>query len=1570
MNGFRYEETIILLEACCNVFAKNADNKTPRKVANGNCVLSKILRNFEEEYFQKNYFNLILKENINKNMLENHNFIESINNNFKNKNASSNNIIKTLEEYTNLEDIMSPTRPNKLKDNNEINNYFENKKNEEKKDSEKTHKHNNSMSNNKLNKNAENIFNTSMNEINNSNFLIKNINNLIVAKDGIENRRKDFNENNHISLKDYSKKLGIINNLAANEKNDFNFNNKNISSNNKPVQVKLLQETIEKVNKIMLPQTIDFRHSIDLDSQPYLKMQNNSDKNILLNVHNEKANIQIQPVKEKSFANKNTIKINSKSLNVKSDFCFNNSKSDKENLTVGNTNLNNTSVNNACEVSNFNSSLNVIDPLPNNPNINSMNVNNINYLNNMKGIDALNINNIIIRKKNHNLLNENRCNNNDIPLFKKSLVVINNPEIQTRKINLYFHKEIIFNSENNLSEKLESLMHIKFSFASIKYEKGEIVNIIKLILENLDFEFEENYLIIYEITYWILSNRIYNLVSILESLVERINLYRNKSDFLLETLEREILNVLFIMKKTEASVKNLQSIYYNYNSEKQIKNIKIPPNSGETLTNIDLFNNNDLLNSMIKNRENHTITNYSISSQPQNESMTNIKESIKISNKNATFLRNNINFNPANYATNFTNKEKINKSIFENSPNRSENKNSLKDCDDAYKSIFNNAYTENKFCNSIEDVNKFIVFNSVNFGEEAEEENAYTENENFDFINKIHNDNNLNNLNYIKSEDYYNPAEEKSDMKVTSQENELNYTHNELQQKQKKTSQKDLNNLKTSENQDNNSEYMFNIETIRKKFFVEEEKLKGIIEHKDKNENVEIDIKKFNIGSPELSHNMFDNILITMNVSKSKRKFRIVNNGIVNSINNKNKNSDKGFYHNNVNKNQDLNNFFNNNYNNEPNNAKNLIQNKPLFNSNNNLNFFNNKSIKKENPFTNTFTNKFQINVSNKKNSKNISTAYAEKGSAADTNKNNKIKLNALSASNKPKPNIINVNNALGNNNTSNIPNLKSSNSRNNSKNKVKPEKRKDSKGKLVLNSLNLNLENIKKFDLNDKMSKSKQSFTFTKEDKTSLLGLRKSDNLSNNNNQANEDKNSNSNYENSFSANSKKLSYSKSINNFYVKSANLKIDINQNNTNKSINKNKNNNTNYNQNYEISSNHQKNNFNLQTEDSIETSKNHNKMKTSENYTSIESNNSKKPVKYSKEYRSNELIKNKFEEIETNKRNISNKDVKNNTNDFYLNSQENKSEAGSHREIESCINRKEKLNAIEITNKNEKLYLNSNDISNIINNQNPGDTLNCSDKSFLLNENLNNTSSFRIKCVKNIREIKNANSYFNNLKSNNICCYNYDKIFDEKKLLDKTDLFDLTELDSKNSNKDKTLEKNIEFLKLQNLENRKKSIELIKKNYDKITSNFNINKESNDRSKIPRHEINSISNDFISPKAFNKKEKIDSSRIKYKINLSSKKPINSSDYYSHQEKSRITNSFNKFNENDNESCNLVDSFRSIFKNEEHLESKNSTFTAIAKNEFLFRNNNVMLFQNEYFTSVAPKKLDSSLFDFEI
>jgi ankyrin repeat protein len=60
---FRLEETFLLLEAGCDVFVKNMDGKSPRKVCYGNFLLSKLLRNYENYYLSSRFpSNEIIKE--------------------------------------------------------------------------------------------------------------------------------------------------------------------------------------------------------------------------------------------------------------------------------------------------------------------------------------------------------------------------------------------------------------------------------------------------------------------------------------------------------------------------------------------------------------------------------------------------------------------------------------------------------------------------------------------------------------------------------------------------------------------------------------------------------------------------------------------------------------------------------------------------------------------------------------------------------------------------------------------------------------------------------------------------------------------------------------------------------------------------------------------------------------------------------------------------------------------------------------------------------------------------------------------------------------------------------------------------------------------------------------------------------------------------------------------------------------------------------------------------------------------------------------------------------------------
>ena len=55
INSYRLEETLILLENGCDVFARNIDSRTPKRVSNGNYLFTKLLTNFEMKILEKKY---------------------------------------------------------------------------------------------------------------------------------------------------------------------------------------------------------------------------------------------------------------------------------------------------------------------------------------------------------------------------------------------------------------------------------------------------------------------------------------------------------------------------------------------------------------------------------------------------------------------------------------------------------------------------------------------------------------------------------------------------------------------------------------------------------------------------------------------------------------------------------------------------------------------------------------------------------------------------------------------------------------------------------------------------------------------------------------------------------------------------------------------------------------------------------------------------------------------------------------------------------------------------------------------------------------------------------------------------------------------------------------------------------------------------------------------------------------------------------------------------------------------------------------------------------------------------
>ena len=200
INSFRMEETLILLHNKCDVFARNCDCKTPKKVSVGNYVFSKLLTNYENHIYEAEYKNLEEDKmfircytNVDDDEYNNNN--HCLNNNktktgnyFKENNQLYENNNSNINDYNNIFQKNSLLKKNFL--NNPLNN----------KDNKNNNKH--------LSKTPTNI----------SNFLnIKKINN-------IKNPLKDSLSNNQILN---SQNLGkIFNNNQSeisNETENINF---------------------------------------------------------------------------------------------------------------------------------------------------------------------------------------------------------------------------------------------------------------------------------------------------------------------------------------------------------------------------------------------------------------------------------------------------------------------------------------------------------------------------------------------------------------------------------------------------------------------------------------------------------------------------------------------------------------------------------------------------------------------------------------------------------------------------------------------------------------------------------------------------------------------------------------------------------------------------------------------------------------------------------------------------------------------------------------------------------------------------------------------------------------------------------------------------------------------------------------------------------------------------------------------------------------------------------------------------------------------------------------------------
>ena len=131
ISSFRIEETLILLEQGCDIFSRNIDAKTPKKVCAGNFVFSKLLSHCEnlrlrdkyenKEKYDYDYINNYLKNGKSE---KNFYFSETYNNDYnKINNKNKFNILKRGVTYNKMLDIDFDT--DIIKDystNNKINN--------------------------------------------------------------------------------------------------------------------------------------------------------------------------------------------------------------------------------------------------------------------------------------------------------------------------------------------------------------------------------------------------------------------------------------------------------------------------------------------------------------------------------------------------------------------------------------------------------------------------------------------------------------------------------------------------------------------------------------------------------------------------------------------------------------------------------------------------------------------------------------------------------------------------------------------------------------------------------------------------------------------------------------------------------------------------------------------------------------------------------------------------------------------------------------------------------------------------------------------------------------------------------------------------------------------------------------------------------------------------------------------------------------------------------------------------------------------------------------------------------
>jgi len=667
----------MLIKSGADILSKNSENKTPRKVTNGNCILSKLFRNFEEEIFRENFFKkkyLGDSENIKTNYstnlnrnLQNNDAYDTLPNenqfddystlkikNYNTDNQISNRFLETIQtnEEGEEQDDEAKIKVNKQINENEIsfteniskenqviqlnfqeedhktleikNNFIKfdlkkfekiNKGKEEKSPKNNLNKEANYSNYNKRLFGDFEIYNQDKNELKE----IKNSINLSIRIENMENLEEYGAEDkiNIITEKSPAKNINDIKSINNSSNKIFfeseenlintkNFINEFRYDAQKDITNINLMKINNKLNKLPDYEECDFAKSMSpilgntgnkinnfnrkmfarvsnkIDNKESLgKMISDSSKINLyesLSVENQK-----KENKGRDFeSNNNSIIINPSHSNYRnwsSNYFTNqsiiikkkiNSKFETQfqNQTGSNNNENTISDRSKnSKITYFNQNYKTTANFRNqfladknepyiesskkiNYNMNIKNLNsNANPLNNTTNNTLTGVNNSM---SNFNVTSN--YENNKTLKFTGNYNISNSNKIKysflQTKTNLYYHKEIILDIDNSLSEKMESLMYLKLYATTFK--NNEVQNILKMILENIDFEEDTNLNIITDVCYLIFSSGFIELIPQLE--ITEKKLFFQKS-LLGKIAEKEVGNIIKTFKSVQDCLK-------------------------------------------------------------------------------------------------------------------------------------------------------------------------------------------------------------------------------------------------------------------------------------------------------------------------------------------------------------------------------------------------------------------------------------------------------------------------------------------------------------------------------------------------------------------------------------------------------------------------------------------------------------------------------------------------------------------------------------------------------------------------------------------------------------------------------------------------------------------------------------------------------------------------------------------------------------------------------------------------------------------------------------------------------